>query len=1055
MLEKIGLPAKPSMRGSNWVIDASHCQGCSNQFTFINRKHHCRRCGGLFCGSCTQQRMVLRGQGDSAVRICEPCKKLEEAARFELRHGNRNKSARGGPKLSDKSEDEVLNQILGTDTKKTSPSGISGFDRGASSGSSFNYNEQSVSPGDKQTDTTDEIGSDSPEKLIQQSLEEKKKYRILKGEGKPDEALRAFKRGKELERQAKALEVTLKKNNRKALSSSNSVACKTNEDCEKVITKTKLSSHIDKEEKKDLASELRELGWSEADLHDAEKKPVKTSLEGELSSLIGQVHKKSGATKAAGSIDKTQVIELKKKALLLKREGKLAEAKEELKKAKILEKELEEQEFLADAEDSDDELSALIRGMDDDKQDPFSLMDGQDTGFDFNHLLGASADLGLDGNFEVTEDDMDDPEMAAALESLGWTADSEHPVPSAAQSGPVDGKSILDEVLALKKEAVKQKRSGNVEEAMTLLRKAKLLEKDAQSSESQDNNSQFVTPTSEKVLTDQTPENSLPWMVDDGMARTSKAKPKSKLMIQRELLGIKKRALTLRREGKVDEAEEELRKGKVLESQLEEMESGSRVNSSQMNATNIVSEPVQIQPDISGNVGLEEVDDDADVTEQDMQDPAMLKLLETLGWKEDRQPENFPSRNSNPVVQSTTVVSVMAPKRSKAELQRELLGLKRKALTLRRQGEIEEAEEVLKKAKLIEEQMEEIEVPKKESPPSSITNTQDALGSLPTPLLDLDPPLEIKANQYASPIPQSDNLVDLLTGENWQNPQVQVEVESKAGIGADNLSSNDSYSLPGVLKSSKNEEKVSVNETDAPNDVRQEILTHKRKAVALKREGKIAEAREELKQAKLLERTLQEDEPQPKVSSTEPSLASTSHDTSVMQEEHKTQAAPKPMTGRDRFKLQQQSLSHKRQALKLRREGRTAEADAEFELAKALETQLEEASGQDSKKSNETEGMDDLGIENLLDPQLLSALKAIGIQDLEAVPEPPPNRPEATTSNPSMGDTSSKERSQLEEQIKGEKIKAVTLKRAGKQAEALDALRCAKMYEKKLNTLAG
>lgn len=52
-------------------------------------QHHCRRCGGLFCGSCTQQRMALRGQGDSPVRICEPCKKLEEAARFELRQGRR------------------------------------------------------------------------------------------------------------------------------------------------------------------------------------------------------------------------------------------------------------------------------------------------------------------------------------------------------------------------------------------------------------------------------------------------------------------------------------------------------------------------------------------------------------------------------------------------------------------------------------------------------------------------------------------------------------------------------------------------------------------------------------------------------------------------------------------------------------------------------------------------------------------------------------------------------------------------------------------------------
>lgn len=58
-------------------------------------QHHCRRCGGLFCSSCTQQRMVLRGQGDSPVRICEPCKKLEEAARFEMRHGHKSRAGRG------------------------------------------------------------------------------------------------------------------------------------------------------------------------------------------------------------------------------------------------------------------------------------------------------------------------------------------------------------------------------------------------------------------------------------------------------------------------------------------------------------------------------------------------------------------------------------------------------------------------------------------------------------------------------------------------------------------------------------------------------------------------------------------------------------------------------------------------------------------------------------------------------------------------------------------------------------------------------------------------
>ena len=49
----------------------------------------------MFCGTCTQQRLSLRGQGDSPVRICEPCKKIEEAARFELCHGYKNRAAKG------------------------------------------------------------------------------------------------------------------------------------------------------------------------------------------------------------------------------------------------------------------------------------------------------------------------------------------------------------------------------------------------------------------------------------------------------------------------------------------------------------------------------------------------------------------------------------------------------------------------------------------------------------------------------------------------------------------------------------------------------------------------------------------------------------------------------------------------------------------------------------------------------------------------------------------------------------------------------------------------
>ncbi|XP_022887916.1 pleckstrin homology domain-containing family F member 2-like isoform X2 [Olea europaea var. sylvestris] len=176
MLEKIGLPPKPSLRGYNWVADASHCQGCSTQFTFINRKHHCRRCGGLFCNSCTQLRMVLRGQGDSPVRICEPCKKLEEAARFKMRHGHKAKAGKGGSKLASNKEDEILNQILANEDMLSGPQ-LTG------STSCSNVKETSTANGgdigrsisfDQPAQALAEVVSATPEDLRQQALVEKK-----------------------------------------------------------------------------------------------------------------------------------------------------------------------------------------------------------------------------------------------------------------------------------------------------------------------------------------------------------------------------------------------------------------------------------------------------------------------------------------------------------------------------------------------------------------------------------------------------------------------------------------------------------------------------------------------------------------------------------------------------------------------------------------------------------------------------------------------------------------------------------------------------------------
>jgi hypothetical protein len=154
----------------------------------------------------------------------------------------------------------------------------------------------------------------------------------------------------------------------------------------------------------------------------------------------------------------------------------------------------------------------------------------------------------------------------------------------------------------------------------------------------------------------------------------------------------------------------------------------------------------------------------------------------------------------------------------------------------------------------------------------------------------------------------------------------------------------------------------------------------------------------------------------------------------------------------------------------LRREGKTAEADAEFELAKELESQLEESDNQGSSSGGLSAEPNDVAVENLLDPQIMSALKSIGWSNadlsMQTSNSQPPKKPEAkpavTLTNRPQAEVKSavaatskpkSEGTQLEEQIKAEKLKALTLKREGKQGEALEALRLAKRLEKKLASL--
>ncbi|KAK3751866.1 hypothetical protein QZH41_009679, partial [Actinostola sp. cb2023] len=59
-----------------WVPDeeVKTCMGCKIKFTTVRRRHHCRKCGGVFCGSCTPNRIPILSLGYSnPVRVCDKC----------------------------------------------------------------------------------------------------------------------------------------------------------------------------------------------------------------------------------------------------------------------------------------------------------------------------------------------------------------------------------------------------------------------------------------------------------------------------------------------------------------------------------------------------------------------------------------------------------------------------------------------------------------------------------------------------------------------------------------------------------------------------------------------------------------------------------------------------------------------------------------------------------------------------------------------------------------------------------------------------------------------
>nr|AVV26975.1 GTP-binding protein Rheb isoform 1 [Diplonema ambulator] len=64
--------------------EVTNCEECKADFSFFNRRHHCRNCGGVFCNKCSNEKRVLgaeMGYGGESQRVCKTCaKQLDKGA---------------------------------------------------------------------------------------------------------------------------------------------------------------------------------------------------------------------------------------------------------------------------------------------------------------------------------------------------------------------------------------------------------------------------------------------------------------------------------------------------------------------------------------------------------------------------------------------------------------------------------------------------------------------------------------------------------------------------------------------------------------------------------------------------------------------------------------------------------------------------------------------------------------------------------------------------------------------------------------------------------------
>jgi len=104
-----------------WIPDeeAPACMNCSQKFTVIRRRHHCRACGRVLCAACCSSRARLEYMECREERVCLPCLQvLQKVEAYKKWGGLEGGSHSGQPPESNSSQS---NSTDSTPTSSPSP----------------------------------------------------------------------------------------------------------------------------------------------------------------------------------------------------------------------------------------------------------------------------------------------------------------------------------------------------------------------------------------------------------------------------------------------------------------------------------------------------------------------------------------------------------------------------------------------------------------------------------------------------------------------------------------------------------------------------------------------------------------------------------------------------------------------------------------------------------------------------------------------------------------------------------------------------------------------